>query len=393
MSSDQQDQATAVKATTSSFWDKMPIGKSVFTSLFVLIALVAWLFSGWLSDSSKELAVAKPLKDTMQEANRFKVVVQALEARPYLNKINLQARSEADKVVTIAAETNGTISALPVDKGAFVQANQTICKIDIGARKAQLDEAKAMRDARQIEFDAATKLTEQGHVSKSQLAASRAAYDASKAAVKGRQVELSRATIKAPFDGILDRLPVKVGDFISVGQPCATIIDKDPLLVVGHIAENQVNSIGVGAIGEAAFVTGETVRGKVRYIAETPHLTTRTFRVELEIDNKDLLLRDGVSAELTLQTGDVLATRIPQGILTMSDDGKLGVRVIDEGRVAFRDVTIVADNLDGVLVTGLRARENVIIAGGEYTRDGRQVDFEFAAPALADVVTPGVEVR
>jgi multidrug efflux system membrane fusion protein len=225
------------------------------------------------------------------------------------------------------------------------------------------------------------------------LAASRAAYDASKAAVKGRQVELSRATIRAPFDGILDRLPVKVGDFISVGQPCATIIDKDPLLVVGHIAENQVNSVRLGAIGKAAFVTGETVQGKVRYIAETPNLATRTFRIELEIDNKDLLLRDGVSAELTLQTGNVLATRIPQGILTMSDDGKLGVRVIDEGRVAFRDVAIVADNLDGVLVTGLRARENVIIAGGEYTRDGRQVDFEFAAPALADVATPSVEVR
>ena len=393
MSSDQQEQTNAAATKAPSFWDKMPVGKSVFTSILVIIALIAWLFSGLLSHSSDELAIAKPLSETIQQANRFKVVVQALEARPYLNEINLQARSEADKVVTIAAETNGTISALPVDKGAFVQANQTICKIDIGARQAQLDEAKAMRDARQIEFNAATKLTEQGHVSKSQLAASRAAYDASKAAVKGRQVELSRATIRAPFDGILDRLPVKVGDFISVGQPCATIIDKDPLLVVGHIAENQVNSVRLGAIGKAAFVTGETVQGKVRYIAETPNLATRTFRIELEIDNKDLLLRDGVSAELTLQTGNVLATRIPQGILTMSDDGKLGVRVIDEGRVAFRDVAIVADNLDGVLVTGLRARENVIIAGGEYTRDGRQVDFEFAAPALADIATHSVEVR
>ena len=194
-------------------------------------------------------------------------------------------------------------------------------------------------------------------------------------------------------------MPLKVGDFISVGQPCGTIIDKDPLLVVGYVAENQIKRLSVGAEGRASLATGETVGGVIRYIAETPNMATRTFRVELEVENKDLRLRDGVSADLELQTGDVLATRIPQGILSLSDDGKLGVRVIDQGRVAFRRVDIISDNMDGVLVTGLKARENVIIAGGEFTRDGRQVDFEFvaapqeAAPLVSDLETLDREVR
>ena len=391
MESDQQQQQPAGDPKRRFTMSKLPGNKSVLLAFLVCVGLFFWLYSGWLATSDDELTLAKPLNETALPNSRFKVVVQALEARPYLNEIKLQARSEADQLVTIAAETNGTIRALPVAKGAFVQKSQNVCQIDIGARQAHLDEASAMRAARKIEFDAAQKLTQQGHVSKSQLASARAAYDASRAAVKAREVELSRTSIKAPFDGILDRLPVKVGDFISVGQPCGTILDKDPLLVVGHIAENQVNAIRVGALGSARFATGETVSGKIRYIAETPNMTTRTFRVELEVPNKDLALRDGVSAELVLQTGEVLATLVPQGILTLSDRGVLGVRVIDEGRVAFRKIDIVADNQDGVLVIGLRARENVIIAGGEFTRDGRQVDFEFAEtpssqalPAIAE---------
>ena len=392
MQSDQQTPASSEKNRRFSL-SKLPGNKSIFLALLVCVGLVLWLYSGWLANKGEGVALAKPLSETKQGNSRFKVVVQALEARPYLNEIKLQARSEADQLVTIAAETNGTIAALLVAKGSFVQKNQNVCQIDIGARQAQLDEASALRAARKIEFDAAQKLTQQGHVSKSQLASARAAYDASRAAVKGREVELSRASIKAPFDGILDRLPVKVGDFISIGQPCGTILDKDPLLVVGHIAENQVNSIHVGAPGSARFATGETVSGKIRYIAETPNMTTRTFRVELEVPNKDLALRDGISAELQLQTGEVLATLVPQGILTLSDSGALGVRVIDEGRVAFREISIAADNQNGVLVVGLRARENVIIAGGEFTRDGRLVDFEFAQTPSNPPVTPIAEAQ
>ena len=217
-----------------------------------------------------------------------------------------------------------------------------------------------------------------GHTSKSQLAASRAAYDAAIAGVQAALVEYNRTNITAPFDGILDKQPVKIGKFLSVGQPCGTVIDKDPLLVVAHVAENQVSSISVGSRGTADLATGETVEGMVRYIAETPNPATRTFRLELEVPNKDLLLRDGISAELDLEAGEVLATRIPQNVLTLGDNGKLGVRVVDNGRVAFRQVTVIADDRTGALVTGLAAEEKVIVQGGEFTRDGREVDFEMA---------------
>ena len=357
---------------------RLPISRSVLTAIFAFLVLIGWLMSGVMSDNAAPVEPAKALVETSNVTSRFKVVVETLAAETHTNNIRLQARTEADKVVTVAAETNGIIAELPVEKGAFVQKGQVVCAIDVGARKAQLDQARANRDARKIEFNAAKKLLAKGHTSKSQLAASRAAYDAAIAGVQAALVEYNRTKIMAPFDGILDKQPVKIGKFLSVGQPCGTVIDKDPLLVVAHVAENQVSSISVGSRGMANLATGETVEGMVRYIAETPNPATRTFRLELEVPNKDLLLRDGISAELDLEAGEVLATRIPQNVLTLGDNGKLGVRVVDNGRVAFRQVTVIADDRTGALVTGLAAEEKVIVQGGEFTRDGREVDFEMA---------------
>jgi multidrug efflux system membrane fusion protein len=350
------------------------------TAVFVFLALIAWLGSGLLFNSNK-VEAAKPISVDGNSTRNFKVVVQEITARPYPNTIILQARSEADKLVTVASETGGTISQLPVSKGSFVQKGQIICRIDVGARAAQLAQARAQRDARKIEFNAAQKLVKQGHMSKSQMAAAQAAFDASVAAVKSALVELERTKIRAPFDGILDRQPVKIGHYMSPGQPCGTIIDKDPLLVVGYISENQINRIAIGATGQAKLSTGEVAQGKVRYIAESPNLTTRTFRVELEVANKDLQLRDGMTAELTINAGEVVASRVPQSVLTLAGDGRLGVRVLQNNRVVIRPIQIIKDDQDGAVVTGLGASEMVIVRGGEFTRDGREVDFEMLSDA------------
>ena len=133
----------------------LPVSKSVLTSVAVFSVLVIWLVSGVVSDNSEPVEPARALAETSAAPDRFKVTVETLSARPFADSIRLQARTEADKLVTIAAETGGTISKLPVDKGAFVQRGQTICRIDVGARQAQLDQARAMRDARKIEYNAA----------------------------------------------------------------------------------------------------------------------------------------------------------------------------------------------------------------------------------------------
>jgi multidrug efflux system membrane fusion protein len=103
-------------------------------------------------------------------------------------------------------------------------------------------------------------------------------------------------------------------------------------------------------------------------------MATRTFRVEIELPNPDAKLRDGVTADIHIPVRQIKAMRISPAILILDDQGKVGVRAVVDGRVKFFPVQIQTDNPDGMWVTGLPDRVNVITVGQEFVNNGEHVD-------------------
>jgi multidrug efflux system membrane fusion protein len=358
--------------------EKLPSNNSVLLAGGITVALFFWVVSGVLFND-KESHDARAITERDALDNAFLVQVETVYQEDHRRVIQLQGRTEADRHVNLAAETAGAIAKLPVDKGARVKKGDIVCQIDVGARSAQLEEARALQDARSIEYQAAKKLFEKGHTSKSQVAAAKAAFDAARALTKMREVELGRTRVRAPFDGIVDRLPLEVGDFIPAGGLCAKILDKDPLLVVAHVSETQVQMLESGSSADIVLATGETTSGILQYIAESPSAMTRTFQVEIEVPNADNKLRDGVSAEVSIFSGLIRATRIPQTVMTLGDEGVVGVRVVKDGKAKFIAVDVIANAADSAWVTGLEDGADLIVVGQDYIRDGETVTIPSGA--------------
>jgi multidrug efflux system membrane fusion protein len=154
----------------------------------------------------------------------------------------------------------------------------------------------------------------------------------------------------------------------------AEVVDLDPIVVVGEVTEKDGGRIRVGDEAEVRLVTGERTRGTVRYVARTANPTTRTFRVEIEVANPDTAIGEGITAEVRLQLGEILAHRVTPAILTLDDAGVVGVKVVEDGdRVAFRRVDIVGDTPEGIWLAGLPERVTLITVGQEFVRDGQRV--------------------
>ena len=351
---------------------RLSANKSVLIACIITITLFLWVISGVLFNE-KERINAPAIAEKTGNTDIFQVETQIVKQEEHTRIIELQGRTEADRQVTLSAETAGMISAMPVSKGQRVKKGDLICQIDPGARKAQLDEAIALQAARKIDFEAANQLFEKGHTSKTQVATANANYDAAVALRKIRQVELERTYIKAPFSGIIDRLPLKVGDLLKTGSVCAKLIDKSPLLMITYAGENDISNIQVNATASVSLATGEDVDGVVRYVAESPSGLTRTYQIEIELPNKDEKLRDGVSARAMISASNVQATKISQGIMTLNALGDVGVKVVRENKAKFIPVTIISDNADEAWVMGLNAREELIIAGQDFVSDGEMV--------------------
>jgi multidrug efflux system membrane fusion protein len=181
--------------------------------------------------------------------------------------------------------------------------------------------------------------------------------------------------VRAPFGGALQSRVVEIGDFVKRGDPIATFVDNRSIIVSANLSEFDARYVDVGDTAEAELATGETVTGQIRYISPVADEATRTFGVELEIDNTDGALRVGGTAELRIPAEEVLAHRVSPSLLTLDDAGNVGVKIInDKGQVEFVVADIALSSNNGVWLAGLPLDATIITVGQGYVSNGSMVD-------------------
>jgi multidrug efflux system membrane fusion protein len=117
------------------------------------------------------------------------------------------------------------------------------------------------------------------------------------------------------------------------------------------------------------------VRGTIRYVAPVADSATRTFAVELEVDNREGQLRAGGTAELRIPAETVLAHRISPSLLTLDDEGNVGVKIINtNGEVEFVEADIAIAETNGIWVAGLPPTATIITVGQGFVPDGAVVN-------------------
>ena len=348
-------------------------------ALAALIAagIGAWMYTGDLvvSGTAQEAQVRPPAERQDADRERFQVRVATLSADIHERALTVRGRTRADALVEVAAETPGRVAERPVTRGSRVDPGEVLCRLDPGVREAQLAQAKAEVAKAQLEFDAATSLQGRGFESETRVAATRAALDAAEAAVAAATQELERTVVRAPIEGVVQEPLAEVGATLAVGQTCATIVDGDPMVFTGQVSEREIPDVEVGREATVHLLTGEVVEGEVRYISPTADVATRTFNVEIEVPNPERRLRDGVTAEARIPLPSIKAHRLSPGVLTLSDEGIVGVRAIEGNeRVAFMPVDIVEQAGEGFWVAGLPDEVTIITVGQDYVVDGQIVE-------------------
>ncbi|NIA70899.1 efflux RND transporter periplasmic adaptor subunit [Pelagibius litoralis] len=348
--------------------------RSFIFAILLAIAATAWILSGQLGESEAQPEAQKPPADLSALDKAPQVRVRASTAQRHAVIDLLRGRTEANRLVEIKSETNGRIIKLPVEQGSYVAAGDVIARLSSGDRNARLAEAKALRAQREIEYQADKKLAKKGFRAETQMAATKASLEAAEAAVKIAEVELAYTVIRAPFDGVVDDRMMEIGDFADIGDSLARLVELDPMLIVAQVNEREVQRLAVGNPGQARLMTGAVVDGTIRHISAVADPATRTFRVELEVPNPNGAISDGMTAEIALPLDDGEAHLVSPAILTLADEGIIGVKSVDENnRVVFHPVQIVDTDKQGIWVVGPPTEVMLITVGQEYVNAGDEV--------------------
>jgi multidrug efflux system membrane fusion protein len=318
------------------------------------------------------------------DAGAVPVVAQRSAAQEIDSAVVLRGRTEAAREVDVPSETTGLVVSEPLRKGARVAEGELLCRLDIGTRESALAEAESrlaeaqarLADA-EINLTAAARLSSEGFASETRRTAAEAAAESARAGVRSAEAgvasartEIGRIEIRAPFDGLLETDSAELGTLLQPGSVCATIIQLDPIKLVGFVPEVDVDRVTVGAAAGARLASGREVLGEVTFLSRSADPTTRTFRVEVEVPNADQSIRDGQTAEIFVSSAGATAHLLPQSALTLDDEGRLGVRLVVDAAAAFAPVSVVRDVPEGIWVTGLAPEVDVIVVGQDYVTDG-----------------------
>lgn len=296
----------------------------------------------------------------------------AEQVKPYA--VVMRGRTEAARAVVVRAETAGVVAEAPAREGAFVAKGQVLCRLAVDARKASLDQARANMKSRELQRQASANLAAKGYRSPTQVLQDQANLDAAAATVRQAEVALDQINIRAPFAGVFDNRDAEIGTYLAPGQPCGTVIELNPLLIVGDVAETETAQVREGAPAIATLVSGETLAGRVRYVARDADPQTRTYRVEIQAANPRSAARAGLSAEVSLSAGAGPAHLVPETALVLDAAGRQGVRYVQpDNRVAFAPVTVIDEDPQGVWISGLRGPVRLITVGQSYVSEGQKV--------------------
>ncbi|MBO2522845.1 MAG: efflux transporter periplasmic adaptor subunit [Bacteroidetes bacterium] len=311
-------------------------------------------------------------QNTQQVMENPKVTATTVNAE-YVSQLSVYPTTiEADIVNNIAPQSAARISKIFVEVGDKVEAGQTLAVMD----KVNLDKARLQLINDSIEFGRIKQLHEIGATSQSDYEAMTLKYDVTKQTYKNL---LENTVLRSPIAGIVTARNYDVGDMYAMTQPLFVIQKINPVKMLINISESQYSQIKKGmeveitteAYGDQVF------KGIVDLIHPTINAMTHTFAVEVKFANKDLTLRPGMFARVTVNYGDNFRVVIPdRAVMKQVGSGEQYVYVLNaDGTVTYTVVELgrrMGNKYE--VISGLDDNATIVMTGQTKLKNGITVD-------------------
>ena len=271
----------------------------------------------------------------------------------------------------IAPQMTGRITKINAEIGDFVKKGQILAEID----KAQLLQAQLQLQNKEVELQRLKSLYEAGGLSKSDLDAIELAYNVAKTQVDNL---MENTILRSPIDGVVTARNYDAGDLYGMSAPIYTVEQIVPVKLLVGISESDYTKVKKGDAIEitADAIPGKVFYGKVEKIYPTIDPATRTFTVEVVVDNKYKTLRPGMFARVAVNFGSNKNVVIPDvAVVKQQGSGERFVYVLNEdGTVTYQKVVLGRRmGAEYEVLEGLKDGARIVTGGQIRLKDGVKV--------------------
>jgi membrane fusion protein (multidrug efflux system) len=290
--------------------------------------------------------------------------------------------------IEVRALEKGFLQQIYVDEGQSVKAGQLLFKIMPKMYEAELLKAQAEAKAAEIELQNTKTLSDKNVVSKNELAMAQAKLDQARAETTLAKFHVSATEIRAPFDGTIDRIPLKLGSLVDEGELLTSLSDNSQMFAYFNVSEPEyldyeTNAKGRGNTKVSLLLANSQplkYKGEVEIIESEFNNETGSIAFRARFPNPDRLLKNGETGKVQMTVPLRNALVIPQKA-TYEIQDKVYVFVVDEkGVVKSRNVSISSEMPDlYVIGSGLSENDKILIEGVQKVKDDSKIKYEFIA--------------
>jgi membrane fusion protein, multidrug efflux system len=326
-------------------------------------------------------------KEEKEEVEKFTVTNPVLLDTSFVKEYVSQIKSVRN--IEIRAQEKGFLQNIYVDEGQFVKAGQLLFRIMPNMYQAELLKAQAEQKSVEIELQNSKLLADKNIVSKNELSVAQAKLQSAKAEVALAKLHLSFTEIRAPFDGTIDRIPLKLGSLIDEGELMTSLSDNSQMFAYFNVSEPEYLQYQMNVKDRAdnkvslVLANGDTFKekGKVELIESEFNNETGNIAFRARFPNSEKLLRNGETGQVKMLVPLKNAIIIPQKATYEIQDKKY-VFVIDKNnKVNSREITITGEIPDLYVVkTGVTQNDKILLEGVQKVKENDKIKYEFQSP-------------
>ena len=325
-------------------------------------------------------------KKETEEAGKYTVTAPLKVDTSFVKEYVAQIQSIRN--IEIRAQEKGYLQSINIDEGRYVHAGQVLFKIVPTMYEAEYLKSQAAVKEAELEMVNAKTLSDKDIVSKSESAIAQAKLDEANADMALAKLHLSLTEIKAPYDGVIDRIPLKLGSLIDEGALLTTLSDNKYVYTYFNVPEKEYldyKTLGDTSMKSVSLLLANNVKHKYKGVVETVEgqfdNETGNIAFRAKFPNPEMLLKHGETGKVQMTIPLKNALIIPQKA-TYEIQDKLFVFVIDKNNtVQSKQITTIGSLPDlFVVASGISDGDKILLEGVQKVKDGDKISFEYEKP-------------
>lgn len=327
-----------------------------------------------------EKEIAK-LDTSMKVQAKTKLVgVDTLQPSVFKHYVEVQGAVDAKENVLALQLAPGVVTAIFVNPGDHVRKGQVLFTTDASATETQIATLRTQLNLATTVYDKQARLWKENIGSEVQYLQAKTNKEAAESQLQQLQNAIELTKCKSPIDGVVDEVRVKIGDMAAPSQamPGVRVVNNSSLVIKAKLSDAQIGLLSVGDLVKVDFPDiNKTIESRVSFVGQVVDKASRTFNVEVKLDNKDSNYKSNMIAKLLINDDvEKNVITVPTNTIQQNEKGQSYVLVADNG-IAAKRIIETGNSYDGttVVTKGLTQGDKVITFGYSEVVDGQKIGY------------------